>query len=49
MSSFIIGVLVGAVIGYFACCLMTGRKQDEYEEKLWELERKLWSAEYEDK
>lgn len=49
MASFIIGVLVGAVIGYFSCALMTGRKQDEYEEKIWELEKKLWSAEYENK
>lgn len=49
IGNFILGVILGAVIGYFACALMTSRKQDEYEEKLWELEKKLWSMEYEDK
>ena len=39
MSSFFIGVLVGAVIGFFAYALMTARKHDELEEKMWELER----------
>ncbi len=49
MGSFWVGALIGAIIGFFAYALMTARKHDEYEEKLWELEKKLWSAEHENK
>ena len=49
MGTFFVGVLVGAGIGYFLCAFMTRSKQNWYEDKLWELEKKLWSAEHENK
>lgn len=46
---YLIAFLIGVAFGYFLLGLATISKKTAYEEKLWELEKRLWRAEHEGK